>query len=152
MNTVEHESVAKIFEQWTTEDALIEDATDALLKWMREVQQQEFPKFRETAAKLTPYRTLLAQHFAREDEMLVELASHYSADSPEIAAIGRQSQHDHDNLLGDLDDFMQRLDHSDPPFATWQLAINEFDQFFCRLEIHEEQESDSMKCLMPTKN
>lgn len=149
MTTAKRETVSEIFSRWQLEDRSIESVADSLMDWMREVEQRGIPHFGETATKLKPFRDLLASHFDREDGILDELAMNYEDTSPEIAAIRRQTGRDHQHLLHDLDDFIERLNKLEPPFESWQSAMREFDLYFGRLEQHEEQESESLRTMMP---
>jgi hypothetical protein len=149
MTTTNDKKLAEIFSRWRSEDRSLGNARDLLMNWMREVEKLGIPHFGETADKLRPFRDLLTSHFKHEDEMLDELATHYDKASPEIAAIRRQTGRDHQHLLHDLDDFVERLNRLQPPFDSWQIAMREFDLFFSRLEQHEEQESESITTMIP---
>ncbi len=149
MTMTKYETVAEILKRWQTEDISLQDTATSLMDWMREVEQFGKPHFGETASKLKPFRSLLASHFGHEVQMLNDLADHHDANCPEISAIRRQTERDHQQLLNDLDNFVQRLNQLEPPFDSWQSAMREFDLFFDRLEQHEVQESESIKAMMP---
>ncbi len=140
---------AQFLKRWFSEDRSLEKAASELQAWMRKVEQRGIPHFGETGTRLQPFRAMLVEHFDDEDKMLDELAKNYSKDSPEIAAMRRQSTRDHNCLLADLDDYCRRLNQLEPPFQSWQAAMEEFDLLICRLELHEDQESESLQAMMP---
>ena len=144
-------TVAQIFERWKSEDRSLDTTAGDLQSWMRDVEQLGVPRFGETATRLVPFRTLLAKHFDEENEMLDELAKSYSSESPEIAAMRRQATQDHVNLLANLDDFTGRLSDLEPPFQSWQAAMQEFDLLYIQIEQHEDQESENLQAMMPSK-
>lgn len=151
MNPNASPSVSVIFANWQKEDRGLESCVDQVRDWMREVAQLGIPHFGETATRLRPLRHRLVQHFAREDEMIEQLAQLYSSSSPEIEAVRRQSVHDHDQLLARLDNLINRLNELVPPFDSWQTAIDDVEMFVDLLEQHEEQESESVQMLMPSR-
>jgi hypothetical protein len=88
-------------------------------------------------------------HFAREDQLIGQLADLYPTSSPQVDAVRRQASGDHDQLCERLDNLIERLDQVVPPFASWQNAMDEVELFVDALEQHEEQESETFKMLMP---
>ena len=151
MGTEAHPSLSEIFKNWRAEDRDLESRLDEVRDWMREVSQLGIPHFGETATRLRPLREALVRHFQREDAMIAQLARSYPSPSPEINAVRSQSAYDHDLLLSRLDDLTQRLDEPEPPFTSWQLAMDEIELFVVALEQHEEQEAESIKFLMPSE-
>ena len=145
-----HPSLTEIFKNWRAEDCELEACLDEVRDWMREVSQFGIPHFGETATRLRPLRERLVRHFEREDSMIAQLAKSYPPPSPEIDAVRSQSAHDHNLLLSRLDDLMQRLNETEPPITSWQAAMDEIELFVDALELHEEQESESIKNLMPS--
>jgi hypothetical protein len=79
--------------------------------------------------------------------MIAQLAQSYPPPSPEIDAVRSQSAYDHNLLLSRLDDLMQRLVETEPPFTSWEAAMDEIGFFVDALGQHEEQESESIKSL-----
>lgn len=151
MNATMKHPIADFFEIWRAEDRALESNIDEIRDWMHEVDQLGIPHFGETATRLGPLRDRLIAHFHREDEMIGQLAELYPSSSPEIDSVRRQSVRDHHQLLSRLDDLTARLDEIEPPFASWQAAMDELESFVDLLEQHEEQESDSIRMLMPTQ-
>ena len=151
MNTKSKNLLSSFYQTWKAEDRELEAGIDEIRDWMQEVTQLGIPHFGETATRLNPLRQQLVTHFQREDQMIGQLAGLYSTSSPEVEAVSRQSTRDHDQLLARLDDLIQRLSETDPPFASWQAAIAEVEMFVDVLEQHEEQEADSIETLMPAR-
>lgn len=149
MNTNAKHPLTDFFQTWQTEDRALEVAVDEIRDWMHEVNQLGIPHFGETATRLAPLRNRLVNHFHREDEMIAGLAEQYPSTSPEIEAVRRQSGRDHHRLLCRLDDLIDRLAQIDPPFDSWQAAMDELEMFVDLLEQHEERESESIETLMP---
>ena len=146
-----HPSLTEIFKNWRAEDSELEACLDEVRDWMGEVSQLGIPHFGETATRLRPLRERLVRHFEREDAMIAQLAQSYPPPSTEIDAVRSQSAYDHHLLLGRLDDLMQRLNETEPPLNSWKAAMDEVELFVVALEEHEEQESESIKILMPSE-
>ncbi len=144
-------TMSAIFTRWQSEDRQMEHQAEKLQDWMRDVEPLGIPRFSEMATRLQAFRKLLIQHFDKEDVMLDELRHYYPANSPELAAMHRQASRDHSNLLASLDDFIEHLKQLEPPFTSWQAAMEEIDLFFIQVEQHEEQEADSLRAMMPNK-
>ena len=151
MNARTNPTLPGIFQAWKAEDRELESSIDAVRDWMQEVSQLGIPHFGETATRLRPMRARLEVHFAHEDEMVTQLAELYPPSSPEIDAVRRQSDRDHSRLLERLDGLIDRLDQTEPPFASWQAAMEEVELFVDVLEQHEDQESESFEMLIPAK-
>ena len=149
MNSKTDPPLPKIFHKWRAEDRELELRINELREWMGEVSQLGIPHFGETATRLGQVRERLVQHFEREDEMVTELASLYPDSSPEIASIRKQSSRDHSLLLSRLDDLSKRLSELEPPFESWQQAMQDVEFFVDTLEQHEDRESESVMMLMP---
>ncbi len=148
MDSTITQSVNRIFQQWQSEDRELEDRVDELRDWMQEVNQLGIPHFGETAGRLRPLRRLLVGHFDREDEMMAQLAKAYPASSPEVHGAQEHSTHDHLHLLCRVDELINRLAETEPPFDSWQAAMDDVEILVEALEQHEEDESDCVKMLL----
>ena len=142
-------SFPNVFHTWQLEDRDLETSIDQVRNWMQEVNQLGIPHFGETATRLRPLRDRMLVHFAREDQMIGQLADLYPTSSPEVDAVRRQASRDHDQLSERLDNLIERLDQVVPPFASWQNAMDEVELFVDALEQHEDQESENFRMLMP---
>jgi hypothetical protein len=149
MNSRTDRPLPKIIQKWRAEDRELKLRINELREWMGEVSQLGIPHFGETATRLGQVRARLVQHFEREDEMVAELARLYPDSSPEIASIRKQSSRDHSLLLSRLDDLSKRLSELEPPFESWQQAMQDVELFVDTLEQHEDRESESVMMLMP---
>lgn len=150
MNTKAKETLSTIFTDWQNEEEQLEVFIDAVRDWMGEVGQLGIPHFGEAATRLRPLRQRLDIHFEREDSIVQQLGALYESGSPEIDAVRRQSIRDHQKLLDFLDDFIRRLDETDPHFKSWEQAMEQLEMFVSLLEQHEDQESDSIQTLIRT--
>ena len=101
-----------IFHLWQIEDKELEETIDKVRDWMREVAEYGIPHFGEAATRLRPLRERMLVHFAREDDLVRQLADLYPATSPEVDAVRRQAVQDHDQLCQRLDDLLDRLDQT----------------------------------------
>jgi hypothetical protein len=149
MNTDSNSMMPRAIQAWRQEDRELESRVDQVRDWMREVSQFGIPYFGEAATRLRPLRAKLEEHFALETELLLLLGDSYPSSSPEVEAVRRQSEHDHDLLLERIDDLVSRLEQVEPPFRSWLEAMDEVDLFVDVLEQHEEQELESLSMLIP---
>lgn len=148
MNINVLKSVPQIVDHWHDEDRSLAACVEQVRQWMREVEQRGIPHFGETAARLSPLRERLLQHFEREDKMLHQIAELFLTPTPAIDAVRTQALHEHDQLLFALDELRGRLSRLQPPFVSWQAAMREVEEFFHSLERHEEQEAVNVQALM----
>lgn len=152
MPTSQVKSVADVFKRWTSGDEMLRIAADELRTWTEEVAALGIPHFGEAAGKLVQFREFLRRHFDDEDTMSDQLEAQYGETSPEVAAVRRQADRDHDDLLGQLDSLIARLSETDPTFESWQAATDELGRFFDHLRSHEDREATSISALMPDEN
>jgi iron-sulfur cluster repair protein YtfE (RIC family) len=124
---------------------------DEYRKWAYQIAQRGFPHFGETACRLKELRERLCEHFTEEDEIAEQLLAMKGERSPEVEANRRQVASDHVNLLARLDSLIEQLNQVDPPFDSWQEAVEKVERFCDALEQHEEQESDCINWLAPKK-
>ena len=137
--------VERLFAEWQLEHRDLLRVIDGLRRWMYDVNQLGIPRFGETADQLLMLRDRLVHHFGREDELgrrLFEAEPHAEV---EVQALCRQADRDHERLLKRLDGLSERLRLIDPPFASWQRAVDEVELLVDDLEEHEEQEAESVR-------
>lgn len=142
-------NVNEVFARWQAEDEELGRKVDAIRHWMRELDQLGKQHFGETATRLHDLRQHLVQHFDREEEMIQRLGQAYPTGSPEVTAVQRQTEQDHENLLQRVDDMVERMNHIDPPFKSWQQAMDEVEGLVSLLEQHESSEWDNIEMLLP---
>ncbi len=149
MNVIYEERLQTLFGQWKVEDRRIEEEFDDVRHWMSDVSQLGIPRFGETALRLKSLRRQLAKHFQRENEITNQLSGLYSPECVAVSATRRQAIRDHRVLLDRLNDLVDRLDELEPPFESWQSAINEVESFVAALEQHEDHEAENVAMLIP---
>lgn len=142
-------SVHEIFAKWRSEDELLGRQLDSIRQWMRELDQLGKQHFGETATRLKLLRETIVDHFEREEALVKKLSEHYSPDSPELAAVKNQASREHQNLLDRFDDLIRRLDLVEPPFESWQQAMDEMQDLVNLFEQHEANEWESIEMLLP---
>lgn len=138
-------SLPEVFDHWRTEDRELEAYIGKVRDWMKEIEQLGIPHFGETATQLRPLRERLVLHFEREDQMISHLAASLSEPSSEFDDLRCRAAHDHEGLLARLDELSARLSETDPPFPSWQAAMNEVAEFVDRLEKHEAMEAATIE-------
>jgi hypothetical protein len=138
---------SSLFQTWQMERRAVAACLDELRDWMNEVSQLGIPHFGETATRLRPLRQRLIHHFAVEDEMIEKFAARRGTTRPGTDGPHLCSSREHEQLLQRLDDMLSRLAQPDPPFASWQAAMNEVEQFVDLLEEHESRESERIKAI-----
>ncbi len=149
MNVQSEKTLHSLFQQWKDEDQELERYIDDVRDWMADVSQLGIPRFGETANRLKSLLDRLTDHFDREDEIIAQLAELYAPDSVEVSAARRQASRDHRLLSDRLGDLVSRLDQLEPPFASWESAMDEVELFVVALEQHEDQEAESVEMLIP---
>ncbi len=149
--TDDKHTVEGLSRQWRQGHRDLNKFFDEYRRWAYEVAQRGFPHFGETADRLKDLRECLSEHFSREDEISDRLIAITGAPSPEVEANRRQVASDHVNLLARLDNLINQLGDVDPPFDSWQEAVEQVERFCDALEQHEEQESDCIEWLAPKK-
>ncbi|MCG8649412.1 MAG: hemerythrin domain-containing protein [Pirellulales bacterium] len=156
MNTTNHnrntQGVNEVFAVWNRENQALEAEIGRIRAWMSEVNQFGIPRFGEAATLLNQLRSHLVNHFDCESRLCAQLSGFWDGPCPELDQMCRQATHDHAQILLKLDDLIERLQQIDPPFASWQAAMNEVDLFVEYLEQHEEQESESLQALAPLRD
>lgn len=135
--------------QWRDDHRKLNEFFDEHRRWAYDIGQRGVPHFGETADRLKRLRAQLTEHFARENEICDQLTAIVVSPSPEVDANRRQVEADHANLLARLDTLINKLSELDPPFESWQQAVEQVELFCDALEQHEEQESDCITWLLP---
>lgn len=120
----EHSSLEREIADWRT--------------WWAELKELGQPHFGEMGNRLAQFREHLAAHFAHEESQkdlgLVEDLP------PEAVQRLAELRDEHEGLLEELDQLVQRLRSCEPQFTCWSEARKEFDAFLTRLDDHENAE------------
>ncbi len=135
-------------EKWIREHLELDQWISELVAWMDEVSKLGIPRFGQAGTRLNQLRHRLVEHFRVEDQIAVELCESRPS-SVEVQAAQRQASRDHDQLLDRMDDLYEKLMQLEPPFASWQDAVQQIGWFMDMLEQHEEQESENIQWLSP---
>lgn len=143
-------TTSSLIDRWKDEHRKLDQFVDAITNWMHEVSSLGIPHFGEAGSRLTQLRERLVKHFQVEDQIAVELCEARPT-CPERQAAKRQASRDHGQLLDRVDDLIERLSQLEPPFDSWQQAVYEIGLFIDALEQHEEQESENLQWLSPTR-
>lgn len=144
-------TVERLSHQWHDGHRELDAFFDDYRKWSYEVSQFGFPHFGEMADRLEQLRELLRDHFSKENEICSQLIAVSDRATPEIEANRRRVASDHTSLLARLDELISRLNELEPPFESWEDALNQVERFCDALEQHEEQEADCIDWLAPKK-
>jgi iron-sulfur cluster repair protein YtfE (RIC family) len=145
-------TVEGLSHQWREGHRELNQFFDEYRRWAYEISQRDFPHFGETADRLKQLREELVKHFSSENEISKKMIAARGKPSPEAEANRRQIEADHVNLTSRLDMLISQLGELEPPFDSWQQAVEEVERFCDALEQHEEQESDCIEWLMPKKS
>ena len=146
-----NQTIESLSHSWREDHRKLDEFFDEYRQWAYEIAQRGFPHFGETADRLKQVRQRLTEHFARESAICEQLIELTSTASPEVEANRRQVETDHANLLSRLDNLIAQLSELEPPFDSWENAVEQVERFCDALEQHEEQESDCLTWLLPKK-
>jgi iron-sulfur cluster repair protein YtfE (RIC family) len=108
-------------------------------EWCRELCEMGDPRFGEMGTRLEQIRSDLSRHFTHEDRG--GCFGKIAAAHPELAERIARIEAQHEELLGDLDEMIERLETCEPGFSSWGDARTAFESFLNRLEQHERAES-----------
>lgn len=145
------QTIDGLMHRWRQSHKELDEFFEEYRQWSYEVAQRGFPHFGEASERLKRLRECLTSHFSEEDSISDELVVLSGRPTPEIEANRRQVDSDHINLLARLDTLIGELGALDPPFESWQDAVEKVERFCDALEQHEEQESDCITWLFPKK-
>ncbi len=135
----------KLVGDWNEEHADLTDRTEKIHHWLAEVSQRGIPRFGELATRLKNFRERLLDHFQREEDLGKQLQE--ACDWVEMATSRQQIASDHQHLIRRLDSLIARLRELEPPFDTFQQAIDEVGLFVDAFELHEEHETQCLQWL-----
>lgn len=144
-------SIQQIFDRWQAEDRGIKTCIADIRQWMQEVEMFGIPHFGEAATRLRALQRRMLNHFSSEDEMIAELSQLHPVSGPKLDELCCESSDDHDRLLDQLVVLSERLNQLEPPFVSWQRALEEFEQLVDAIESHEAYEAERIADLMPTE-
>jgi hypothetical protein len=143
------ETARSLFEQWGQEDDRVAKQFAEMRLWMHEASNSPHPGFEQTGDRLIAFRNVLATHFAREDHLCNTISTFYERPCLEADGMCRQSAHDHKHLLERLDHLVLNLKSNPPAFDSWEATVDQVSLFMDAVDLHSEQESESLQSLMP---
>ena len=137
--------LAQLVDLWKNEhDDLIKQIHNTTL-WLGEVRQSELPRFDELADRLRGLRDRMLRHFDHENELGEDLQQ--ACDCVEVTATRRSTSGDHQNLTHRVDELIAKLSEFDPPFESFEQAIDQVGLFVDAFEQHEDQEAQGLQWL-----
>jgi iron-sulfur cluster repair protein YtfE (RIC family) len=149
--TTTYKNPQKIYENWQIEHRELEKWIHLMTQWMRQVSERGNPRFGEAATRLAQLRSYLILHFDHENDLCNHLMNLVEGTEAELDAVKTQATADHQGLLDQLDTLIEQLNALDPPFASWQVAMDQVRTFAGELNLHEARESDAILTLIKGK-
>ncbi len=149
MKTQNSPQVDLLFEDWKEQHQILDRFTTDLSEWIDRQTKLRMAQFRETVQKLSDLNSQLSAHFAKEELIGKQLLVLHCGNSPEAQAAQRQSEKDHAHISSRLKHLIDRLQDAESECDAWKKGVNELSLIIDVIEQHEEQESESVCCLMP---
>lgn len=139
------EVLAPLLQQWNDEHHDLSRSIREITLWLGQVSQRGIPRFGELAARLSLMRQRMKQHFDREEALGDDLQQ--VSDCLEVKTTRRRAISDHQHLTQRIDDLIAKLSELEPPFDSFQQAIDQVGLFVDAFEQHEEQEAQGLQWL-----
>ena len=151
MNISSNQSVLEIFDRWQAEDQALKSCINQIRQWMLEIEMYGIPRFGEAATRLRSVHQRLIEHFCSEDEMILELTLVQPTSVGPLDQLSRLSTDEHEDILDRIGVLMERLNRLEPPYESWQQALQEFEQIVGLIEDHETLETERVLALIPSE-
>lgn len=139
------DSLQPLMSQWNEEHKDLARSIRETTLWLGEVSQRGIPRFGELAARLSQMRRRMKQHFDREETLGDDLQR--ASDCLEVKTSRQRAANDHQHLTQRIDDLIAKLSELEPPFESFQQAIDQVGLFVDAFEQHEEQEAQGLQWL-----
>lgn len=139
------DALAPLLQQWNDEHHDLSRSIRETSLWLGQVSQRGIPRFGELAARLSLMRQRMKQHFDREEALGDDLQQ--ASDCLEVKTTRRRAISDHQHLTQRIDDLIAKLSELEPPFDSFQQAIDQVGLFVDAFEQHEEQEAQGLQWL-----
>ena len=149
MKTKDNPQIEKLFEDWKEEHQILDRFTTDLSEWIDRQSKMRLAQFRETVQKLSDLNSQLSTHFAKEEAIGKQLRALHCGNSAEAEAAQRQSERDHTHISSRLKHLIDRMQDAESECDAWKKGVYELSLIIDVIEQHEEQESESVCCLMP---
>ena len=150
MKTQDNPKVDMLFADWKSQHQILDRFATDLSEWIDRQSKLRTAQFRETVQKLSDLSSQLGTHFAKEEEIGKQLRALHCGNSPEAEAAQRQSEKDHAHISSRLKHLIDRMQDAEADVDAWKKGVNELSLIIDVIEQHEEQESESVCCLIPT--
>jgi hypothetical protein len=144
-DAADRETLEALLRQWNDEHLDLAKSIRDTTLWLGQVSQRGIPRFGELAARLSSMRQRMTQHFEREEALGDDLQQ--TSDCVEVKTTRQRAINDHQHLIQRVDDLILKLSELDPPFASFQQAIDLVGLFVDAFEQHEEQEAQGLQWL-----
>ena len=149
MATKENPKVSSLFEQWQEEHVELRQFTAELEQWIFAQTKLRANQFRETVTRLNKLNEKLQSHFAREAALCDRMQDYHCPGSEECAAVQRQCDRDHADISNRLKHLIDRMQDAEADQDCWNRGVYELTLIMDIIEQHEEQEAESVCCLLP---
>ena len=138
-----------VFDQWKSEHQSIERYAAGLSEWIATQSKLRSLQFRETVKKLAELNEQLQSHFAREEQICQHLKSAHLDCPMDAEAVQRQIDRDHEDISNRLKHLIDRMQEAELEMDGWKKGVHELGLIIDLIEQHDEQESESVSCLLP---
>ena len=94
----------------------------------------------------------LQAHFARERVLCEQMHDAHPNCQVDADAVQRQVERDHSHISSRLKHLMDRMQDAESEVDAWMKAVHELGLIIDLIEQHDEQEFDSVNCLLPGRD
>ena len=138
------------FDHWNTEHEAIDRYTANLSQWIASESKLRSLQFQETVKKLTELNEQLQAHFARERQLCQQMQDAHRDCPKDADAVQRQVGRDHTSITSRLKHVIDRMQDAEFEMDAWKKGVHELGLIIDLIEQHDEQESESVNCLLPS--
>jgi len=139
----------EVFDRWKSEHQLLEQYTSNLCEWIASQTKLRDLQFQETVKKLAELNEQLQGHFMREGQISEHLQSAHRDCTLDADAVKRQIDKDHANISNRLKHLIDRMQEAEHELDAWKKGVHELGLIIDLIEQHDEQEAESVTCLLP---
>jgi predicted RNase H-like nuclease (RuvC/YqgF family) len=136
------------FQQWKKEHQVIDKYTAELEVWIATQSKVRAQQFQQTVQKLNELNEQLQAHFTREDLICKNLDATHRDCPLDSDAVKRQIDRDHTNISNRLKQLIDRMQEAECEMDNWKTSVHELQLILDLVEQHDEQEFDSVSCLL----
>ncbi len=138
-----------LYQHWKEEHQQLNQSIAELSEWLAVQTKLRTTQFLETVRKLSELNDQLQDHFTREEALSDQICEACCHPSPEAEAVRRQSDRDHNDISNRLKHLIDRMQDASAEQDAWKSSVHELGLILDLIEQHEEQESESVCCLLP---